>query len=382
MTGADSARAPTEREGGRLIALDAFRFFAACCVVVYHYNQNFELGLQRWSAAPEHFYVMVDFFFILSGFVIALSYSERLGSLAGLRAYFVSRFARLYPLHVLTILFLLAFIAFGALVGFKSNDPDNWALKHLPAQLLLVQAWGFSDRLYFNGPSWSISAEWFAYLLAPALFFVSRRVGLVVGLAISVAGVVAFIAFRKYLGLTIPWTDATFDYGAFRALPEFFCGAVLARAYQTNALSFRPRWWMIHALLVAVMVSLHLGWPDEIAVALFVALVIGAALAEKSGQRSALMSPTAARLGDASYAVYMIHMPLIIPMAFFLRRAHLMGTPAAWGVVAVFFAALIALSIATHRYFEGPMRRIIRDALSPRRPRATPDQSSPNRNAG
>ena len=113
-----------------------------------------------------------------------------------------------------------------------------------------------------------------------------------------------------------------------------------------------------------------------------VLLVIGAALAEKSGEQSALMSPTAARLGDASYAVYMIHMPLIIPMAFFLRRAHLMGTPAAWGVVAVFFAVLIAVSIATHRYFEGPMRRIIRDALSPSRPRATPDRSSQAPSAG
>lgn len=360
-----AANARPQNDSGRLIALDAFRFFAACCVVVYHYNLNFELGLGRWSAAPDHFYVMVDFFFILSGFVIALAYGDRLRSGAELRAYFVSRFARIYPLHVLTLLFLLAFIAAGALVGFRSNDPAQWDLGKLPGQLLMLQASGLYDRLYFNTPSWSISAEWFAYLLAPALFYVSRRVSLAAGLLLAAAGVVAFILFRKALGLTVPWTDATYDFGMFRALPEFFAGAVLARACQTNALSFRPRWWMIHALLIAVLAVLHFGLPDEIAVALFVALVLGTALAEKSGQPSMLMSRAAGRLGDASYAVYMLHMPLIIPMAFLMRRTGLIGTPIAMAIACVFLVVLVALSVLTHRYFEGPMRRIIRDAARP-----------------
>ena len=372
MSDVPASGAQAGGEGGRLIALDAFRFFAACCVVVYHYNLNFELGLGRWSAAPDHFYVMVDFFFILSGFVIALAYGDRLRSGAELRAYFVSRFARIYPLHVLTLLFLVAFIGAGALVGFRSNDPAQWDLTKLPGQLLLLQATGLYDRLYFNTPSWSISAEWFAYLLAPALFYVSRRVSLVAGLLISAAGVVAFILLRKALGLSVPWTDATYDFGVLRALPEFFCGAVLARAYQSDAIAFAPRWWMVYAVLLGVLASLHFGAPDEIAVVLFVALVLGAALAEKSGQPSPLMSRWAARLGDASYSVYMLHMPLIIPMAFLMRRTGMIGSPSAMAIAAVFLVVLIVVSVQTHKYFEAPMRRLIRDAARPKRRAAIP----------
>lgn len=351
----------------RLIALDAFRFFAACCVVIYHYNLNFELGLGRWSAAPERFYVMVDFFFILSGFVIALSYGDRLSTGAELRAYFVSRFARIYPLHVLTLAFLLAFILTGELAGFRSNDPGQWDLSKVPAHLALVHAWGFYDRLYFNTPSWSISAEWFAYLLAPLMFMVGRRLSLVAGLGLAVMAIIAFVLFRNWMGFVAPWTNATWDYGLFRCAPEFFAGSVLARAYRAGAFRFTPRWWMVWTLLGGVLVSLHFGWPDEIAVALFAALVPVTALAEGGGEPSVLMSRTAGRLGDASYAVYLLHMPMIIPMAFFLRRAHLMGTPTAGAIAVAYLVVLVGVSTLTHKYFESPMRRIIRDTLAPRR---------------
>lgn len=351
---------PEATRSNRLIALDAFRFFAALCVVVYHYNLNFELHLDRWSPAFHHFYVMVDFFFILSGFVIALSYSDRLSTFSQWRAYIVSRLARIYPLHLATLLFLVLFAVAGAVFNLRSNDPAQWSFAKLPAQLLLVHAWGVENRLYFNAPSWSISAEWFVYLTAPFLFRLVDRVSLGVGLGIACAAVVAFIAFRNALGLTEPWTNATYDFGALRALPEFFAGAVLARAYRERATRFDVGWPAVYALALAVLVALHFGMPDELAVVLFCALIAIAAAAEQGRPGSMLTGRVARRLGDASYAIYMLHMPMIIVAAYFMRRVGLLGTPAALAAALVSIAATLALALVTHDYFEAPMRGFIR----------------------
>lgn len=291
---------------GRLVALDAFRFFAALCVVIYHYNLNFELRLDRWSPAFAHLYVMVDFFFILSGFVIALAYSGRLSTLRNWRDYLVSRLARIYPLHLATLLLLVLFFVAGAALNLRSADPAQWSIAKLPAQVLLLQAWGGESRLYFNAPSWSISAEWFVYLAAPALFWISRRVSLALGLVIACAGVAAFVAFRNALGLTEPWTNATYDFGALRALPEFFAGAVLARAFSERSADFDLGWPAVYAIALSTLLVLHFTLPDEFAVILFCALILVAASAERNRAGSPLTGRAARRFGDMSYAIYTV----------------------------------------------------------------------------
>ena len=127
---------------------------------------HIDLGVSTAARANNHTmlvennYVLVDLFFVLSGFIMAYVYWEKFSrSLTYLdyRRYFIARISRVYPLHIVTLLFML-------LVGLYSKDDfkmlDN--LNDFIQNILLIHAWGMSDRFMFNFPSWSVSVEFFA----------------------------------------------------------------------------------------------------------------------------------------------------------------------------------------------------------------------------
>lgn len=176
----------------RYRGLDGYRFIAASLIVLFHFNSDFELGLERSTPIVNSLSVMVDFFFVLSGFVIAASYGGAMKSLADYTLFLRRRLARIGPLHLAVLaLFVLPAVAlaFGLV---RAQHPDAFSLGALPAHVLLLQAWGAVNHEAFNGPSWSISAEWLAYLLFPALLMLSRRLSATANLRHGVcAGAVA-----------------------------------------------------------------------------------------------------------------------------------------------------------------------------------------------
>ncbi|MGY3421254.1 MULTISPECIES: acyltransferase [unclassified Bradyrhizobium] len=177
-------------------ALTSLRFFAAIWVALLH----FQLGLPRDEAS---WFLMkgalaVDFFFILSGFILAHSNFDAWGrGEFEFRPFIVKRFARLYPVHFVTLCF---FVIIGLIVSITGREVDHagrYDFAWLIPQVLMVHGWTWIDHGTFNYPSWSISAEWFAYLLFPAiaaLVFrksVSSRVLLGFSIALMI---VAFLA--------------------------------------------------------------------------------------------------------------------------------------------------------------------------------------------
>ena len=156
--------------------LDGLRIVAACAVVVLHYSDYFkDQHFGRFMIDhTRHFNLFVDLFFVVSGFVIARQYLDRVGDAASTGRFLWRRIARIYPLHLATLAFYVV-IALALHSGLaRTDNPARYPLSDLPAQLLLLHAFD-GERLTFNFPSWSLSAEMFCYLLFPLVAAIAAR---------------------------------------------------------------------------------------------------------------------------------------------------------------------------------------------------------------
>src|SRR5258708_1351521 len=154
--------------------LTPLRGIAAIWVVVFHFQVlvvQFILPAQTLIVAKG--YLMVDLFFIMSGFIICHVYHQSFqdGFASGnFRKFIVARFARIYPLHLFTLVLLIIFV--GATKSWNPIDDP----KAIPANIFLIHALGIHKVFTWNVPSWSISAEWWAYMIFPLLIiFIYRK---------------------------------------------------------------------------------------------------------------------------------------------------------------------------------------------------------------
>ncbi|OGN44609.1 MAG: acyltransferase, partial [Caulobacterales bacterium RIFCSPHIGHO2_01_FULL_67_30] len=222
------------------------------------------------------------------------------------RGFLWARVARVYPLHVATLVGV-GLLAAVALVAGMSVDGNVLSWVSLPANLLMVHAWGLAPVAGWNHPSWSISAEWFAYLCFPLFAFVFWRarekpVAAVVGTAAFLT--VLYYGFERVAGF--PLTEATIRWGALRIVPCFALGCALYLVYRKAPLK-AP--WTASAVSFGLMVlSAALGLWDGITVLLAGALILS--LASLPNERAGwLASKPAVYLGEISYSVYMVCVP-------------------------------------------------------------------------
>jgi peptidoglycan/LPS O-acetylase OafA/YrhL len=149
------------------------------------------------------------------------------------------RIIRLYPVHLTVLAGLVAIVSLAGAAGIALNDPQHWQWKDLFWHLTLLHSWGATEGLAWNDPSWSISAEWFAYLLFPLLAPMTIRVhGRVTALLIAAAA----LATTAALFAIADWAVLTSGQGApamMRVFGEFLCGAALCRAVALGGVSSR-----------------------------------------------------------------------------------------------------------------------------------------------
>jgi peptidoglycan/LPS O-acetylase OafA/YrhL len=159
----------------RYEALDSLRGICACGVVFYHFNAPGWLCGSPVARGGEMF---VDFFFVLSGFVIAASYGQRLRKGFSLGRFMGLRFGQVYPLHLAMLLVFVA-MELVALVkpSLSPRPPFTGArsLQHLADNVFLLEATGLSGGPSWNTPSWSICVEFWTYLIAALVLRFSRR---------------------------------------------------------------------------------------------------------------------------------------------------------------------------------------------------------------
>ena len=159
-----------------LPSLTSIRWFLALGVVLFHYQLNMLAPDAAGWGLIERARLPVDVFFVLSGLVLAHVYSRQVeqGRYSH-RRFLVARFARIYPAHIamLAVIVVLAAVAIG--LG-QRLEPFDYGLDGLFAAALLIHAWfPITAGNEWNGPSWSLSAEWGAYLLFPAFAWAGLR---------------------------------------------------------------------------------------------------------------------------------------------------------------------------------------------------------------
>jgi peptidoglycan/LPS O-acetylase OafA/YrhL len=156
-------------------ALTGARGMAALLVVIYHFYPSDQMVPAALGHIIGKGYLWVDLFFVLSGFVLALNYAHLFAGAWGLRQwgdFLLRRLGRIYPLYiVLTLATLIVTVALFGRISGEGLPPGTAVLAHplrdITANVLLVQSWGIARSV--NGPGWSISTEWAAYILFPLL---------------------------------------------------------------------------------------------------------------------------------------------------------------------------------------------------------------------
>ncbi|WP_158525340.1 acyltransferase [Glaciecola sp. KUL10] len=159
----------------RIDSLTSIRGVAALVVLFLHVAQTFNFELTFFNLFKNG-WLGVDLFFVLSGFILAHVYHQSEPTqktfISFYKQFIINRLARIYPLHLCTLLFTLGLVIF--LPGFYERYPKYFSDISFISNLLLIQNWGFID-ISWNTVSWSISAEFFMYLLFP-FFLISRSI--------------------------------------------------------------------------------------------------------------------------------------------------------------------------------------------------------------
>jgi peptidoglycan/LPS O-acetylase OafA/YrhL len=342
---------------GRTPHLDALRIVAAVAVVILHYAEYTKEhpAAHFVFAHVQHFNLFVDLFFVISGFVIAAQYLQKVDTPAATGRFLWRRVARIYPLHLLTLAFYLAIAAVLQLGLARGENPARYPLADLPAQLLMLHA-VVGERLTFNFPSWSLSAEMVCYLLFPLLASLAarRRALIVVVVLAALVGNSLFATVTE----TGPWTEWINRGGAFRALPSFALGVTL---YLFRAEISRSPAIDLPITPVLLMFLLFGGsLSDALVLAAVYVIAVLAVRADLTQQSSVLSATGIGRWSDLTYSIYMLHIPIATIVLTIGGRFLSMYVADARLVLVPFALAVLAVaSHLTYRYFETPIRHAL-----------------------
>ncbi len=328
-------------------ALTGLRGVASLWVVAHHMllGPLQGVGLGAFDALVRHGYFAVDLFFVLSGFVLAMVHGPwfehrippRLAAL-----FLVRRVARLWPLHLVALALVVA-------TGAHGLQHVSW--RSFAANAAMIQAWGPSVSI--NAPSWSASTEFLAALLFPALalLVLGSRLGAIAALALA-AGLLTVAVELAPVGLMRRGPlDIYFNYSplaAFRCLAGTLVGLVAWRCHRFVL----PR-WSAPAAILATLAVLWAGLPDLLAYPLLPVIVL--ALHQGRGDVMRwLTSGPVHRLGVLSYAIYLMHEPMLVLFPF--------GRMPFWAGLPLYLALVLAVASFAHVVVERPARAALRSA--------------------
>jgi peptidoglycan/LPS O-acetylase OafA/YrhL len=350
------------------------------CALLVALHHMSVLGWIYHQSLMRHAWMFVDFFFVLSGFVIAFAYSDRLGTTADARSFVIRRFGRLWPLHVTMLAALVALELVHLAVQHihpLPGDPQAFtggrSVVAIVTNFFLLQDFGLHDTLTWNTPSWSISAEFFTYLAFAAVCLVApaRWVRIVLALLLSL------LAATILLRVSPHGMRETFQWGFVRSLYGFFAGVIAQDIWRSGVTAKLGGSIAEIVTVVAVVVLVATRLPDPriefLSVPLF-ALTVLVFAAERGVISQLLLTKPAAAIGRWSYSIYMVHI-LVIALVFsafhvaeaLFHPGWLVQKPASGFAIDVgagndlimlgMLAMVIAFSALTYRTIELPGQR-------------------------
>ncbi|HSC61482.1 MAG TPA: acyltransferase [Rhizomicrobium sp.] len=339
-----------EASAHRFRTLDGWRGVCALLVALHHFPAR---GFIYSLPLVRNAWLLVDFFFVLSGFVIAYAYGERLSTGAQIKSFTLRRFLRLWPLHVV----ILGGFVVLEVIGYTRTGmifTGGRSLYALGTNLLLMQALGFHPGLTWNTPSWSISTEFWTYLIFAAVCFSLPRLRAAASLAL-IALSVGILVFVSRFGMR-----ETFDWAIARCVFGFFTGVLTFEVWSRGWLKqFAGSVAEIGAVLFALAYLIFVPGNralEYLAPPVFACLVL--VFANGRGWVSRAMDTrTANALGRWSYSIYMVHMLVLASIASALNMVHVTG----WRADALtlgYIACVIGISALTWRWVEIPGQRL------------------------
>lgn len=350
-----------------LPALTGLRALLAWWVVVYHMTipELAPLPADGWlEPLRAHGYLAVDGFFVLSGFILAYVYRDAFaaGEPGVYSRFLLARLARLYPVHLAMTLLVLAMLGAAVLgTGYQPRVGERFSGRELLLHLSLLHGWGFSRMLAWNYPSWSISAEWFAYLCFPLVHrLVLREESRARAGAIAVAALAGLALFEQ-LG---PHGNLsyTYEFALVRIGFEFVIGAallMLARPW-LGATRRRGGRRPHAALALAAALAAVFALPDAAVVGLMALVILFLAHPDDALGRLLLARRAIVYGGESSYAVYMTHAIVQSVGILALRAVPAVAALPVWvNLFALLFAVQIAASLV-YAFIERPARSWIR----------------------
>ena len=347
--------------------LDGLRGVAALVVICYHIGEAFATSFL--DQVVNHGYLAVDFFFMLSGFVIGYAYDDRRTTM-GVWAFTKRRLIRLHPMVVV-----------GALLGalmFYAQGCEYWKVSEVSIVLLafamllnmfLVPAWGgvevrgFGEIFPLNGPTWSLFFEYIANLLyVLAIRKLSTRW---LAMLVFAAGgaLFGYAITNEYGYLGAGWTFDNYGFwgGLLRVMFAFPAGLLLSRVFRKWQV--RGAFWWCALAIVAVTAAPRIGGADHIWVngiyeALCVLLVFPLVVClGASGQTTDALSTRVCNfLGDISYPLYIVHYPFIYTYYAWVKNNNLTFSQTIPQALALVFGC-IALAWLCLKFYDMPVRR-------------------------
>ena len=351
---------------GRFYCVDALRGIAALMIVVFHYHHFYLADAYDRPAMPPvdafpyagllaplygpFAAKAVELFWLISGFVFAHVYLQRQSSAW---AFGVARFARLYPLHFATLIYVavlqvISLHSVGHWQVYGNND-----LRHFGLQLLMSSNWtSLSRGLSFNGPIWSVSLEMVVYAMFFVSLFIMRRGAISVSLFLC-AACWTWVALDP---VALPLVQT----GVFVCAGYFFLGCLLYALSPHSGLARAATLTILSAC--AAWIGLLAGFEEVMIAGTAVAVVSIAAGVDRVAPAWGVRFSV---LGDISYSVYLVHVPLqmtallIADLVFDGSREF----ASSYLTLPIYFMASVVTAFAAHRWLERPAGQAIRALL-------------------
>lgn len=350
--------------------LTGLRGLAASWVVIYHiyYNQFYDLKNNGgWLTFLEHGYLAVDVFFILSGFVMALSYERFVvkgWTGKSYAAFLMRRIARIYPLYLLVI----CAITLSIILGLSHSLPLSGLGKIFAANVFLIQDWGIAPSI--DGPTWSISTEFAVYILFPLLSvctLVPRKILIPTAVA---TGCILTLCYMQNIATHNADDRGLLDFShgehsawpVIRCVTEFTLGLYTFRIFKNQKIRawFRPA-MPSYFLAAVILVVVAIPYSDILFVVLIPAFILALALGD-NGIARFMGSKMVFFLGEISYSLYLLHNEFL--------RIHRLGSAkletymnpldADLASAAALIVSLLLCAYLTYNYIEKPSRNTIR----------------------
>ncbi|MDE6802214.1 MAG: acyltransferase [Muribaculaceae bacterium] len=354
--------------------LDGLRGIAAILVIWYHFFEGF--ATSPVDQMMNHGYLAVDFFFVLSGFVLGYSYDDRWRKGLTARRFMLRRIVRLQPMVVLAALLgALAWILQGSVHWDGTPAPLSSLLIALVLGLVLIpvipgaeaDVRGNGEMFPLNGPSWSLFFEYIGSLLYALILrrLSDRWLRLVVIASGAALAATAFCNASGAYHLGVGWSmaDGGFFGGLARLTFSFSVGLLICRHFRRRTI--RGAFWICSALMATLMAMPYIGgdtpsaWNalyDSTATLIIFPLIVYIGACGVTTDR--LSTSLCNTLGELSYPVYIVHYPIMY-LFYSWVWAHGYSFSQVWPACCALFILIILLARTALRYYDAPLRRYL-----------------------